>query len=213
MTNTPTLTVVKDPELENPRTATISLLDVIAEPDESGARAVLETLRIGADASFVSLFTGDVAPLSYHYLERDGDWDGTYAQCLGAECPACKAGLTKTDGLLLPVMDRLDGRVKVMRITRQKGPGKLLTELGQILAMPNRDRLVVRITRDRNYVNHVAIEAEESIDPDLAQAVATFMEKVESGVIEIPSVIPFFSAEEMATHGRIAKRLSLVRRS
>jgi hypothetical protein len=41
-------------------------------------------------------------------------------------------------------------------------------------------------------------------------AVRTFTEKVDSGILDVASVMPSFSAEELATHERIAKRLKLV---
>lgn len=212
MTNTTDLTTVAGKDDQN-NADTISLLDVIAQTDDGDTGATLDVIRIGTDANFISLFTQDVVPVPAHYLEATDNWAGTYARCLGDKCPACQAGLNKTNYLLLPVLDRLEGAVKVLRITHQKGPGKLLTELGQVLAMPDRDRLVVRITRNRNYVHQLAIESETDLDPDLAAVVGTFIEKVEQGTLDISSVIPLFSVEDMATHEKIAKRLTLVRGS
>ena len=192
---------------------TISLFDAIAEADDTGTGDALGTVRIGTDASFISVFTEDVVPVSAHYLPATDTWDGTYAQCLGEACPACKAGLNRSDYLLLPVMDRVEGLVKVLRITRKKGPGQLLTELGQVLAMPGRERLVVRIIRTKNYIHQVAIASEGDLAPDLVEAVRAFGEKVRQGVLDVSKVIPRFTAEELQTHAGIAKRLSLGRQA
>jgi hypothetical protein len=194
-------------------TPTISLFDAIAEADDTGTGDALGMVRIGTDASFISVFTQDVVPVSAHYLPAIDTWDSTYAQCLGEACPACKAGIHRSDYLLLPVVDRVEGLVKVLRITRKKGPGQLLTELGQVLAMPGRDRLVMRITRNRNYVHQVAIASEGDLAPDLVEAVRAFDEKVNQGVLDVSKVIPRFTAEELLTHTGIAKRLSLGRQA
>lgn len=207
MTNTQSLAVVADQE---DNTEAVSLFDVLSDTTDDGANSALEVVRVGTDAAFVSFFTYDVVPVSAHYLEGTESWTGTYARCLGDGCPACRAGLTKTDYLLLPVVDRLEGAVKVLRVNRQKGPGKLLTELGQVLALPDRDRLVVRIVRNKNYVHTLSVESESELDHDLVAAVRTFTEKVDSGAIDVASVMPSFSVEELATHERIAKRLKLV---
>lgn len=103
-------------------TPTISLFDAIAEADDTGKGDVLGFVRIGTDASFKCVFTADAVPVSAHYLPATDTWDGTYAQCLGEDCPACKAGILRSDYLLLPVVDRVEGQVKVLRITRKKGP-------------------------------------------------------------------------------------------
>jgi hypothetical protein len=207
MSNSPNLAVVAE---EDEHTGAVSLFDVLSETSDEGANTALEVVRIGADAAFVSFFTDDVVPVSAHYLEGTDSWAGTYARCLGDGCPACRAGLTKTDYLLLPVVDRLEGAVKVLRITRQKGPGKLLTELGQVLSLPDRDGLVVRIVRNRNFIHSLSVESESQLDPDLVEAVRAFTERADSGVLDVASVMPSFTAEELATHERISKRLKLV---
>lgn len=205
------MTNYETPSPDGETGAPVSLLDIIAETESSSADAPLGVIRIGTDAAFVSFFTEDVVPISAHYLEGTDSWAGTHAQCLGDGCPACRAGLTKTEYLLLPIVDRLDGIVKVLRITRQKGPGKLLTELGQVLALPDRDKLIVRITRSKNYVHHIAIEAETELDPDLVEAVRAFSQRMDAGALDVKDVIPLFTADDLATHERIAKRLTLVR--
>jgi hypothetical protein len=194
-------------------TPTISLFDAIAEADDTGKDDSLGFVRIGTDANFISVFTADAVPITAHYLPATDTWDKTYVQCLGEDCPACKAGLKRSDYLLLPVVDRVEGLVKVLRITRKKGPGQLLTELGQVLAMPGRERLVVRIIRTENYIHRVAIASESDLAPDLVEAVKAFSEKVTQGVLDVSKVISRFTAEELLTHTGIAKRLSLGRQA
>lgn len=208
MQNVKNLTVVEGHNA--PDDTTVSIFDVIAETNEGDKEAALEILRIGTDVNFVSFFTDHLKPVSAHYLEATEHWAGTYAKCLGEDCPACKAGLSPTEYLLLPVIDRLEGRVKVLRVTRQKGPGKLLTELAQVLAMPDRDKLIVRITRNNQYIHKLEIESERDLDPDLVRVMSEFTSRVNAGAINIDDVIPSFSEHEMSTHEQIAKRLTLV---
>ncbi len=211
MQNVTKLSVAEDHDA--PDDTTVSIFDVIAETNEEDKEASLEVLRIGTDVNFVSFFTDHLKPVSAHYLEATETWAGTYAKCLGDDCPACKAGLTPTEYFLMPVIDRLEGRVKVLRITRQKGPGKLLTELGQVLALPDRDKLIVRITRNNQYIHKLEIESERDLDPDLVRVMSEFTARVNAGALNVEDVIPSFSECEMSTHEQIAKRLALVSQS
>lgn len=212
MSNTPNLAVVAAPEEQEPACQTVSLLDALAQHDDDGVNAALAVLKLGAEAQLVSLFTEDAVPVTSHYLEATETWTGTYARCLGEGCPACKAGLNKSNHLFLPVVDRLDGLIKILKIPTQKGPGKLLTEIGQVLSMPNRSNLIIGITRNQNFVHHVTIEAEGAPDPEVLAAIKTFLDRVDQGVLRVIDTIPEFPAAELATHERIAKRLTIVGR-
>ena len=66
--------------------------------------------------------TGDGVCVDAHYLEEAEDWSPGYIQCTGDDCPACAAGINRSRFLLLPVVDRVEGKVKLLRVPAQKGP-------------------------------------------------------------------------------------------
>lgn len=186
----------------------VSLQHFLNEAEVETDHKKLETFYIGTDASYFAMFTDKVIEVEAHYLKAAKDWLNTYARCLGEGCPACKAGVTAKKYLLLPVVDRIDNRVKIMRISNSKGPGQLLTELGAAFEMPDRSNLTFSVSRE-NYVTKLEIFSDTDLDPEVARAVKEFEQHVSSGDVEISSVIPSYSADELITHDRIKKILDL----
>lgn len=114
-----------------------SLADLIDEQPGFPDTAPLEALRIGQDASFISLFTLHGLSVQRHYLEATPVWRGGYYRCLGDGCPACRAGKAPQDILRLPVIDRLTARIKLLEIPIKQGPGTLMSELPPVLRAPH----------------------------------------------------------------------------
>lgn len=193
-------------------TTTVISLDAFCAEAESDAEASgpkLEILRIGRDASYISFFTTDGVPVAAHYLEEAEDWAPGYVQCTGDGCPACRAGLQASRFLLLPVVDRVQGRIALLRISAQKGPGKLVTEIGKILGLPDRENIVAKITRDGRYNYTVEPRPAPEHDPEIVRAVQRFVEQAAAGEIDLAASIATVLAAELAKHPRIARALAL----
>lgn len=188
---------------------TISLRDVLVSSHDDTDLTELKSLKITEDPVYVTFFTYDAVPVAMHYLEATDTWSGGYYRCPGPDCPACKLGIPLTHSHLLPVVDRLDGGIKVLRIPSQKGPGKLLTELGLVLTDPHMDKMIVTVTR-RGYTYRVNVQRHESVDPEVAIAAQRFVDAVNAGGVNVLDTVPAISIEDMKTHERIARRLSLV---
>ena len=192
-------------------TNTISL-DAFCAPDnetiDSGASS-LRVMSVGRDAAYVGLFTKEGIPVTAHYLEDAHDWSSGYVRCLGEDCPACKTGLQQNRFLLLPVLDRITGTVALLRVSAVKGPGKLATELGKVLAQPDMDQMIAKITRDGRYNFSVTVLPTGEHDPEAIRAVQSFKEQVDSGLVNLTASVTEVSAEEMAEHPHIAKTLKL----
>ena len=187
----------------------VSLTEVLNEVEEQEQDTTLRTLRIGPEDVYISVFTESAAKDTTHYLEATETWEKGYYRCLGEGCPACRAGLEPKQYLLLPVVDRVDAQVKVLRMPILRGPGKFLTEFGKVLTAPEREKVVATIRRDRNFVYTVAIRNTAEVDPQAAAAAKRFKERVENGGLDIRSVHTSISADEMREHETIAKRLKL----
>jgi len=111
--------------------------------------------------------------------------------------------------LLLPVVDLSDGRIKILRVPDEKGPGKLATELLKVLRFENRAEVITKITRIKKYQYIVDAHRQEPLDPDVLATIKRFVQDFEAGVIDLRSVITSVPASEMAQHERIARRLEL----
>lgn len=193
-----------------PSPSKTSLLDFAAGAPEPEAPTRLETLRLSEEPAFVSLFTTDVEQEQVHWLGETDAFEKGYYRCNGAGCPACAAQIRRSSNLLLPVLDRTDGRVKVLRVSDRRGPGQLLTELAKVLGAEDASRLVTQITRGRDYKYTVTTRSEMDLDPDAARAIKRYADAVDAGELDIRDVSLGIPDEEMAKHEKIAKVLSLM---
>ncbi len=193
--------------------STTMMMSLVAFSDEKEQAALAggipELLRISNTASYVSFFTGDGVCVDAHYLEEAEDWSAGYVQCTGDGCPACAAGINRNRFLLLPVVDRVEGKVKLLRVPAQKGSGKLLTEIMKILGLENRDEVIAKITREGRYAYLVEPKPAPELDPEIRRAVQRFNELIDDGGIDLTDSVTRFTADEMADHPKIAQRLRL----
>jgi hypothetical protein len=177
--------------------------------DESEDGRQLSVLRLSIEPVYVSLFTDQGCDVETHYLEADAAWSGGYVHCHGESCPACKAQNERKRFLLLPVADLTDGRIKMLRVPAEKGPGRLRTEVIKVLALDDRASIVTKITRGRDYHHTVEALRNEPPGPDIVAAIKHFADAINTGSIDPTSVVIRMTAAEMAEHERVAKRLSL----
>ena len=199
-------------EKEETKSTTMMIsLAAFSDEEEQAAQAggIPEILRISNTASYVSFFTGDGVRVDAHFLEEAEDWSPGYVQCIGDDCPACAAGINRSRFLLLPVVDRVEGKVKLLRVPAQKGPGKLLTEIMKILGLENRDDVIAKITREGRFAYQVEPKPAPELDPEVIRAVKRFRESLDEGGIDLTDSVTKFTADEIATHPSIAKRLDL----
>jgi hypothetical protein len=182
-------------------------LSIADAPDEMGK---LELVRLSLEPSILSFFTDKVENESVHYIKATETWSAGYVQCCGDQCPACRVGIELKKNLLLPVLDRVTGRVKILRVPTQRGPGKLLTEIGNVLANDDPSQLVVQVVRRKDFTSQVTIQSAADFDPESAAAVKRFSDALEDGAIDVRAVAMAVSAEEMHQHEEIAKRLKFM---
>ena len=187
----------------------VSLSDWAAETDLDQPNPPLTVLRIKTEPAYLSLFTDEGAGVITHYLERTETWAGGYVHCLKQDCPACAAQIDRKQFLLLPVADLTDSGIKILQVPSEKGPGKLLTEIGKVLGLPNRAEIVTKIHRTTNYQHVVDAHRQNAFNPDVAAKIKCFVEELKANRVNLSSVVSWLPASEMAQHERIAKRLEL----
>ena len=187
----------------------VSLSEWAAETDPDQPNPPLTVLRIRTEPAYLSLFTDEGAGVTTHYLERTETWAGGYVHCLQQNCPACAAQIDRKQFLLLPVADLTDSGIKILQVPSEKGPGKLLTEIGKVLSLPNRAEIITKIHRTTNYQYVVDAHRENALNPDVKAAIKRFVEQLNVNLVDLRSVVTRIPASEMAQHERIAKRLEL----
>lgn len=183
-------------------------IDDLLNAEEEISDQPLETVWLKEEPSYLNIFTKNVLQVDAHYLKGDTILSNGYYRCIGDSCPACKAELQKQAFVLLPVVDFYDATVKILRIPRQKGPGKLLTEIGKVTSLPDPSSVMTKITKGSNNKYSVDVKERQS-DGDIAAAVKRFQKQIEAGMVEIGSVVPELSRADMASHAEVAKKLKL----
>ena len=187
----------------------ISFTDWFAEEDTVDDVA-MELLRIGQEPKFLQMFTMQAVKVEVHYLDPDDVLsNGGYCHCLGEDCPACKATVAKKKFMLMPVGDLIHGDIKILRIPLEKGPGKMATELEKVFALSDPSAVTTMISRARNFKHTVITKAAGEYHADIAEAVKRFLKNIDDGVITLNDAIATLSAEDMAAHSEIAKKLKL----
>lgn len=178
----------------------ISLADFAAleEIDTPQPQQALKTLRLSKDPSLISLFTTTGKQVKIYYFDDLGEGQGGYVHAVGQNCPAAKAGFVAKTFMLLPVLDRISGEVAVLRIPLAQGAGKLLTELQKFLEPSSCGDDVIQITKPDNWSYDVKCVSQQPPTPEEIRKVQAVTDRLASGEMDITSVYPRFSAEQMA---------------
>lgn len=190
---------------------TINWDDFCASGEEpsGGGSVPPRILSISKDAAYVGFFTKNGVQVSSHYLQEADGYVSGYVHCLGDDCPACQAGLKKSQFLLMPVYDHLAGEIALLRISTIKGAGKLATELGKVLSLPEPDKVIAKITRSDRFNFTVDAMPNNQHDPEAIRKVQEFKTSLDNGTIDLISSVTRMPTNEMAEHPRIAKTLQL----
>lgn len=187
----------------------MSALDLLDEVSVVDDAAPLEVVRIGQDTSFISIFTQHGLLAQRHFLDATDRYPRGYYACIGSQCPACSAGIKANQVLRLPVVDRVSATIKLLDVPTQRGAGKLLTELQPALKAEHPEKFIVHISRDRNFVYHVSLQAQNELDPEVAERIHSFAKRMDGGKVSLEVGLQVLSREEMLEHELIAKRLQL----
>lgn len=168
--------------------------------------APLRELRLGGEPAVVMLFTADIEQSLLHW-EKDPRFN-CYVVCPGPGCPLCWLGNAPSEFALLPVLNCESGEVEVLRVSRQRGVGKLMDGLLPVLARRDLAENVVVIQRDTPYSPHiVTVEPLASGASRHEDAIEQFKEQVAGG-LKLTSAFCAPTAAELLEAARIAKKIA-----
>lgn len=169
-------------------------------PSEAGVSAVTEVkrLRISEDSPPQVLVKFGHQPLIYegHNLQAEGDIFPRYYKCLGADCPACRAGIKKAIRQVEFFYHPADREIVYYTFSQDKKPDSFHQQLVQncrggfpaLLLISKDDRYTVRILR---------MQDQTSIDYGLP-VIREFSEDYHGGKVGLHQIVPEISAAEMS---------------
>ncbi len=179
----------------------VNIFDAMKSAEED---VRLEAVRLGQDEVIVVPFSQEGKMVQVHYCQEP-DIQG-YVPCLGSGCILCKARRRLETRLLLPVYQPLEQRVGVLSISRSLRPRALWSQLGPVLKAEQ--PMVVFIERDRDQFTVTAQELTDDMDGG-EEIVAQFKADLEAGTVDLASVYPVRTNEQLREVPEIANRLRL----
>ena len=160
------------------------------------------------DSTQVRLFTADYEPVILHFSKSE-KLKGFF-RCLGESngCPACAAGLTRTNYILLPVYSVKEATVGVLRVSESDSHTSLLPQLLEVLS-GDTSQSFQTITRIDNFNFKVASTNSKNQRLLGADTITEFMTQVQKGNVELNSIYPHVTAEEMLEDDQISLAIEL----
>ena len=179
----------------------VNIFDAMQAVEED---ARLEVVRIGQDEVIVVPFCQSVKKVQVHYCQEP-DIQG-YVPHLGSDCILCRAGKRLETRHLLPVYQPLDRLVGVLSVSLSLRPLALWPQLAPVLKADQ--PMVVFIERDRDQFTVTAQELTDDMDSGEA-IVEQFKAELEAGTVDLASVYPARTNDQLREVPEIANRLRL----
>ena len=169
----------------------------------SGPGGQLEAVRLDGNEVVVVPFTPDSTRVRLHYCD-DPELRG-YVHCNEPGCILCRAGRVVDERLLMPVYAPAIGAVAVLAISPSSRPGALLPQVRVALRSGRRVALLIH-KPDRAKFAVRTVELTEAMD-DGAAAVAAFVQRWESGGVDLGSIYPHLDDRDLAEIESVATML------
>jgi hypothetical protein len=182
---------------------TIDLLkDFEAMP---GGPPAFERVRIDASQVAIIPLTLEAEQLDLHYC-REPDIND-YVACNGEDCHLCQIGREKTVRQLLPVYLPASGAVGVLPIPTSLRPRSLWPQLVNVLKDGLRKVVFISRSQGDNY-SVAAVPLQADVE-DGAEVIEAFLEDRRKGAIQLDSVFPKVTNEQLAAIPEIERMLKL----
>jgi hypothetical protein len=165
----------------------------------------LERVRLDASEVAIIPFTAEAAQVDIHYCKEPDIND--YVICNGVDCCLCKIGREKTVRQLLPVYVPAALAVGVLPVGTSLRPRALWPQLAQVLKDGLRRAVFIsRVQGDSYTVTSMPLQADVE---DGAEVIKTFLEDHQKGTIQLDSVYPRVTNEQLAAIPEIDRMLKL----
>jgi hypothetical protein len=171
--------------------------------------AAVEVVRLDANEKILVLFTLSVVPnVAVHYLDFQSLRG--FVSCTRNDCLLCRIGRKADERDLLPVYDSVARAVAVLAVSPSIRPGALRPQLGPALQRVNAgERVLVGITKlDQVRFAVATYDLPDDAD-DGADRIASFLDGFKRGEIDLASVYPVMTKEELAMVSEIAATMKL----
>ena len=178
----------------------VDILDLLS----STADAALELLRLDESETAVIPFTKDGERVVLHYCSEQEI--GGYALCNGEGCLLCAVGRRKEPRVLLPVYLPTAARIAVLPVSTSLRPNALLPQLAPLFKAEK--PLVAFLTRTGGKFTVSTAELKNDMDGG-ESVIRDFQTSYEAGNVQLASVFPRISNEELGQVGEIAKLVEL----
>jgi hypothetical protein len=194
------------PSVANQAADGLALWDSETATGEAGG---LSVIRLDGNERLLIPFTTTMGRVTLHYVEYPALRG--YVHCSGADCLHCRLGRKQDVRDLLPIYDPVEKTVGVLPIGPNMRPQALRPQVAPILRRL-RDEAVtplIAIRRDDS-VTFIVSELALPADADTGGVtIRAFVEKSEAGEIDLGSVYPRLSNEELASIPEVAMALQL----
>ena len=172
---------------------------------EAMANGALERVRLDASEIAIIPFTAEAERVDIHYCKEPDIND--YVICNGGDCFLCKIRREKTVRQLLPVYIPASGVVGVLPIPTSLRPQSLWPQLVNVLKDGSRKAVFIsRLHGDSYTVTAVPLQDDVA---DGAEVIKTFLEDHQKGMIQLDSVFPKATNEQLAAIPEIDRMLKL----
>ncbi|MBE7461849.1 MAG: hypothetical protein HS116_00010 [Planctomycetes bacterium] len=187
-------------ESANKEGDTVDLLDLLESPQSAG----LEVVRLGDSETAVIPFTREGARVKLHYCEEP-EIRG-YAHCTDSDCVLCRIGRKAEDRMLLPVYLPAARVVSILAVSPSLRPYALLPQLAPALKATTPTVAFIRRDGSRYLVTTRQLHTTEDAGADVIKG---FFEKHDAKQIELGSVYPRLSNDQLAAVSEIGRLLAL----
>jgi hypothetical protein len=178
------------------------------ESESQGNQAALSLIRVDGNERLLIPFTSLMSRAEVHFV--DASTVKSYFHCNRADCVLCRAGLWKDTRDLWPVYDLVDQAIGVLAITPNMRAGSLRSQLLPILrkAKDVQERFLLSIRQEKQKFTLSTTPLPDDVE-DGAARIDQFVKQLAAGEVDLGSVYPRYSNEELASIAEIATRLAV----
>ena len=176
--------------------------DSVLGPETDDSEPEVQRIKLNKKEQAV-IFIKELFKVAAVHLVKADD-RGFYALCTGSGCPLCGMGNERKERLFLPAYCTETGVVGVVQSTTSRHPGSLPPQIRRSLGKTS-GRVLLFVSTIDNIRFKVRSQELQPGDDNGAEAIEEFLEKSKSGEVDILSVCPTYSQEELEDMGVTSK--------
>ena len=182
-------------------------IDLLTEFEAASSldRTALERVRLDASEIAIIPFTTVAEEIDIHYCKEPDLTD--YIACNGKNCFLCQIGARRRRGICCRSSYRPRASSGCCPLATSLRPRSLWPQLAQVLKDGSRKAVFVSRVQGDSYTV-TAVPLQDDVE-DGAEVIKTFLENHQKGTIELASVFPKVTNEQLAAIPEIDRMLKL----